>query len=90
MMTEEEFNKELKDLRNPMVILCDFCNNLLVEFESKMMFTDPEEVIREAYDKERKSLVERMQKASERLIDRIGEPNDLLEEAKKLINPDAE
>jgi hypothetical protein len=87
-MTEEEFNKELKDLRNPIVILCDFCNRLVEKFDSKLMFTDPQEVIREAYNEERKSLVKRMQKASERLIDSLGEPNDLLSEANKLINPD--
>lgn len=88
IMTEEELNKEIKDLRNPSVILCDFCNRLVEKFDSKMMFTDPQEVIREAYDEEKKSLIARLQKTSAALIDKLEEPKTLLAEANKLINPD--
>jgi len=87
-MTEEELNKEIKDLRNPTIVLCDFCNRLVEKFDSKMMFTDPQEVVREAYEEERKFLVKRMQKASAALIDKLGDPGDLISEANKLINPD--
>jgi hypothetical protein len=87
-MTEKELNKEIKNLRNPSVILCDFCNRLVEKFDSKLMFTDPQEVVREAYDEEKKSLIARMQKATAALIDKSEDPNGLIAEANKLINPD--
>ena len=87
-MTEEELNKEIKDLRNPTIVLCDFCNRLVEKFDSKMMFTDPQEVVREAYEEERKILVKRMRKATEALVEKSGYPEDLIDEANKLINPD--
>ena len=87
-MTEQELNKEIKDLRNPSIILCDFCNRLVDKFDSRMMFTDPQEVVREAYDEERKSLMKRLQKATAALIDRSEDPNGILAKANKLINPD--
>jgi hypothetical protein len=87
-MTEQELNKEIKDLRNPSIILCDFCNRLVEKFDSRMMFTDPQEVVREAYDEERKSLMKRLQKATAALIDRSEDPNGILAKANKLINPD--
>jgi hypothetical protein len=87
-MTEKELNKEIKNLRNPSVILCDFCNRLVEKFDSKMMFTDPQEVVREAYEEERKSLMKRLQKTTAALIDRSEDPNGLISEANKLINPD--
>lgn len=89
-MTEKELNKEIKNLRNPSVILCDFCNRLVEKFDSKMMFTDPQEVVREAYEEERKSLMKRLQKTTAALIDRSEDPNGLISEANKLINPDEE
>jgi hypothetical protein len=52
------------------------------------MFTDPQEVVREAYDEERKSLMKRLQKATAALIDRSEDPNGILAKANKLINPD--
>jgi hypothetical protein len=87
-MTEQELNKEIKDLRNPSVILCDFCNRLVEKFDSKLMFTDPQEVVREAYEEERKSLMKRLQKTTAALIDRSEDPNGILAKANKLINPD--
>jgi hypothetical protein len=52
------------------------------------MFTDPQEVVREAYEEEKKILIVRMQKATAALIDKSEDPNGLIAEANKLINPD--
>lgn len=82
--------KEIQDLKNPAVILTAFCNRLINHFEDRTTFEDPEDVIRKAYDEEKKSLIRRMKTVMEQLALTTQDSEDLLSEANKLINPDGE